>query len=156
MRVLALDTTTRAGSVAIVHDDAVEYIARTRGRADVIVLDGCDSHGIALAFRKRSFYEGLHAHFGREGVLVMNLVGATDERRANLRLLAATFPGTIIVQDVADGNQVAFAFKDAAFAPRWSQIEARAAGLARRHSIDLWMIARELRESHEHRSATPW
>jgi spermidine synthase len=141
---------------SIVHGDAVDYVAQTVDRADVVLLDGCDSHGIAPAFRERSFYAGVRARLSREGVLVMNLVGDTDQRRANLRLVAEVFLGNIIVQEVSDGNQVVFAFKNAGFAPHWPQIETRAECLARRHSVDLWTIARKLRKTHDRRAGTRW
>ncbi len=141
---------------SVVQGDAVEYIAQTLDEADVVLLDGCDSRGIAPGFREASFYAEIRAHLSPSGILVMNLVGPSDERRANLRLIAPTFSHNIIVQDVSDGNQVVFAFKDPGFAPQWREIEERARWLGLRHGLDFVELARKLRTTYYRRPGVPW
>jgi spermidine synthase len=136
------------GRNAIVQGDAVDYMSRTQDRADIILLDGCDSHGIAPSFRRESFYDGLRGYLSPGGILIMNLVGAMDDRRANLRLIGRAFFDKVIVLEVSDGNQVVFAFKDAGFAPQWHKIDEQAKWLTRRHGLDFSRIAQRLRRTY--------
>ncbi|MDR3418396.1 MAG: hypothetical protein P4L83_19680 [Nevskia sp.] len=133
----------------IVHADAVEYFATTEERADVILLDGCDACGIAPEFGNPRFYQNLRARLQPRGILVANLVGPPDVHKMHRRLIADTFPGQVIVQNVAtEGNRVVFAFNDPWRAPDWSVIERDARKLARRHGLDFPAFARKLQRSY--------
>jgi len=134
----------------IVHADAVDYFAAGAERADVILIDGCDELGIVPAFGQASFYENLHASLRPGGLLVVNLIGPDEVVERHRRLIADTFGGRLIVQDVAsEGNCVAFAFNDPWRAPDWIAIEREARKLARRHGLDFAAFARRLQRGYE-------
>ena len=115
---------------SLVLADAADYVARMTEHVDVVLLDGCDKHGIAPALCDEKFYRRIYKCLDPGGVLVLNLVGHADNRKAHLRILSIVFGTRLIVQDVAeDGNQIAFAFKDLTFRPRWPIVEREATRL---------------------------
>ncbi len=136
--------------LSLILADATEYLANTDERADVILLDACDRHGVAPAFCDARFYLNLRARLAPQGVLVMNLVGASETANTYVDLIAEAFLDRIIVQDVsADGNRVAFAFNDPGFSPHWPDIEREAKALAEQHELDFTAFARKLQRSYQ-------
>lgn len=134
----------------LVQGDAVEYVAQMRDRVDVIIVDGCDKHGIAPSFCDEAFYRQIHAHLTERGLLVMNLVGANDARRANLRIISSIFGPNLIVQEVSnDGNQIVFAFRDSLYQPNWQLIQRTARWLVRDHGVDFVGLANKLWRTHQ-------
>lgn len=141
----------------LVEGDAVDYVARMSGRVDVILLDGCDKHGIAPAFCDDGFYREIRAHLEPDGLLVMNLVGPTEPRRANLRSIERVFGSRPLVQEVSnDGNQIVFAFNNPAYEPDWPVIERKAKWLARHHGLDFVRLAQKLRRTHQAQYRGPY
>lgn len=140
----------RGARHTLVEGDAVDYVAKMKDRVDVVLLDGCDKHGIAPVFCDEGFYRDIRAHLEPNGLLVMNLVGPNDPRRANLRSIASAFGSRLIVQEVStEGNQVVFAFNNAAYEPDWHLIEGKARWLARHHGLDFVRLAQKLRRTHQ-------
>ena len=136
--------------LAIVHADAVEYLARTDERADVILLDGCDKHGVAPAFCDAGFYHNLRARLKPDGMLAMNLVGSNETSRTYVDLISDAFLDRVIVQHVsADGNRVVFAFNEPGFSPDWPHIEREAKKLAQQYDLDFPAFARKLQRSYQ-------
>ena len=134
----------------IVHADAVAYFAAGAEPADVILIDGCDELGIVPAFGHASFYESLRAGLRPGGLLVVNLIGPDEVVERHRGLIADTFGGRLIVQDVAsEGNCIAFAFNPPWRAPDWPAIEREARKLARRHGLDFAAFARKLQRGYE-------
>jgi spermidine synthase len=130
---------------SVVLADATDYVEGMTEHVDVVLLDGCDKCGIAPTLCDEKFYSRIYQCLNPNGVLVLNLVGPADNRQAHLRILARVFSSCPIVQDVAeDGNQVAFAFKDLTFRPRWPIVEREATRLARDHRVDFLALARLL------------
>lgn len=139
--------------LSIVHADAIEYLARTDERADVILIDGCGRHGVAPVFCDADFYRNLRARLRPNGMLVMNLVGANETSRTYVDLISDAFLDRIIVQDVsADGNRVAFAFNEPGFSPNWPSIERDAKNLEQQFGLDFPAFARKLQRSHQRQS----
>ena len=132
----------------LVHDDALAYLAKPGGKADLILFDACDKGGTAAAFRSERSYRNLLGRLRPRGVLVVNLIGRPERMRAHVQLLQRVFPGRLLVAAVggAGGNRVAFAFEGTRGAPDWSRIESRAARLAHRHGLDFQGLARWLRD----------
>lgn len=138
----------------IVHADAVEYFAATREQADVVLFDGCDRQGIAAAFCTEDFYRSVHLRLRAGGLLVTNLVGTEPDVERHVRHIAAVFRGRVMIQNVgADGNQLAFAFKDPAFRPDWTAIQAAAKRLAQQHGLNFPVLVRKLRHSRQFQTA---
>jgi spermidine synthase len=139
--------------LSLIHADATEYLANTDERADVILLDACDRHGVAPAFCDARFYLNLRARLAPQGVLVMNLVGASETANTYVDLIAEAFLDRIIVQDVsADGNRVAFAFNDPGFSLHWPGIERDARQLEQQYGLDFTAFARKLQRSYQRQS----
>ncbi|MBK7829058.1 hypothetical protein [Nannocystis sp.] len=141
----------------LVQGDAVDYVASMTDRVDIVLIDGCDKHGIAPTFCDDAFYREIRARLEPDGLLVMNLVGPTDARRANLRMIASAFGARLLVQEVSiDGNQIVFAFNNTAYQPNWPLIERKAAWLARHHGLDFGRLAQKLRRTHQGPQRAPW
>ena len=72
-----------------------------------------------------------------QGVMVANMVGPKAERAAHLQMIADVFADNIMVLPVEnDGNYLVFAFRDAAFEPRWRWIESQAKAMQKRYGLD--------------------
>jgi len=138
----------RSKRLRLLHADAVDYLAHSRERMDVILVDGCDRRGVAPAFRSAPFYRDVHRLLNRDGLLVMNLIGGAAAVDAHLRLIAGSFGGRVIVlRASAGGNRLVFAFRNPRHVPDWSAIEQAAPALATRHGLDFPGFARKLRRS---------
>lgn len=136
------------GRYSLIAANARDYFANTTDRADVVLLDGCDRHGVAPEFCNGQFYRSVRSRLKERGVLVMNLVGSADAYRENLGVMRDVFNGNIIVQNVTEGGtKVAFAFNDPKFLPVWPDIEREARQLAQRHALDFPALAQKLRRS---------
>ncbi len=139
--------------MSIIHADATDYLATNADRADVILLDGFDKIGIVPSFCDAGFYQNLRARLRPGGMLVMNVAGAEDMRRAHLGLIADTFMDNLIVQEVGtDGNRVVFAFNDPEFVPDWDRLKRDAKRLAQHYGLDFPAFAHKLRRSHHRQS----
>lgn len=135
---------------AIIQTEAAAYLGSMAERADVILLDGCDNQGVAPVFCDPQVYRNLRTRLRPAGMLVMNLVGSLESVEQHIALLAETFDGNLIVQDVNDdGNQVAYAFNDASHVPDWTAVEREAKLLAQRHGLDFPMFAHKLQRSYQ-------
>lgn len=130
--------------------DAAEHIARSSAAADVILVDAFDRDGTAPSLSARDFYADARAALTARGVLVANLVGEDRRRMAQLERIHAAFEGNVILVPVReDGNHVAFAFRDAAFEPRWRRIEAQAHAMRKRYGLDFPTMAALLERSRK-------
>jgi len=132
----------------LVQADAVDYFRGTGDRLDVVLLDGCDSQGMAPAFCNAAFLGSVRERLKARGVLVINLVGSTAAMRAMLDIAVQVFAGRLIVQNVGEGGtKVVYAFRDAAFVPDWDHLQRQARALERRHGLDFPALVRKLRRS---------
>ena len=130
--------------------DAAEHVARAHASADVILVDAFDREGAAPSLSARDFYADARAALAGRGVLVANLAGEDRRRRAHLERMHAAFGANVILVPVeADGNHVAFAFRDPAFEPRWRWIESRASAMRKRYGLDFPKMAALLERSHK-------
>lgn len=132
----------------LVHADAVDWLGRSDECADILLIDGCDKHGISGAFRNERFYRDLKARLSPRGVLVMNLIGPAAARRPHVQQLAQVFEGRAILHTIRRGkNRLLFAFRDPCFAPDWPALERRALRLQATHGLDFPAFCRRLRAS---------
>lgn len=134
----------------VVRGDAAEYVAQCEERADVVIIDAFDRDGVAPALCTREFYRDVRAMLSRSGVVAANLVGPKAERVAHLEMLRTVFEGNVILLPIADdGNYVAFAFRDAAFEPRWRWMAGEARALKARYGLDFPRLAARLERSRK-------
>lgn len=132
----------------LVQADAADYFAHSEERPDVVLLDGCDSQGMAPALCEAGFLACVRDRLHARGVLVINLVGSAEAMRATVAAVGAAFGGRMIVQKVDEGGtQVAFAFRDPAFVPAWELLQHEARVLQRRHALDFPAQLRRLERS---------
>lgn len=122
----------------IVHADGAEYFATTHQSADVVLVDGCDQHGIAPALCEERFYASVRARLRPGGLLVVNLVGTVGRSDALIRSIAKVFDEQVLVVPVSvGGNRIALAFCNPAWPPDWPQVDQRAVALGNHHGLDL-------------------
>lgn len=130
--------------------DAAEHVARRQAAADVVLVDAFDREGAAPSLSTRDFYADARASLRKGGVLVANLVGEDRSRMAHLERIDAAFEGnTILVPVEEDRNQVAFAFREAAFEPRWRRIDSQAQAMRKRYGLDFPGMAALLERSRK-------
>lgn len=131
-----------------VHADGAEYFATTQQSADVVLVDGCDQHGISPALCEERFYASVSACLRPGGVMVVNLVGAVGRSEALIRSISRVFDGQVLVLPVSvGGNRIALAFCNHAWPPDWPEIQQRAITLGTHHDLDLAGFAKRLAAS---------
>lgn len=130
--------------------DAADYIASSKERPDVIMMDAFDRHGFSRSTANQVFYDRVREVLAGSGVLVANLAGDKDERTAHLAMLGEAFDDNLIVVPVRDGgNQVVFAFRDCHFQPRWKWIDSQARELDKRYRLDFAAFANKLERGYK-------
>ena len=123
----------------VVEADAGAWLAATRARFDVVLLDAFDRAGGA---------PGLADRLWPNGMLVANVAGSAPERAAHLaRLRDAWGDAVLVLASEEDDDDVVFAFRDPAFEPRWRWMREQAGAMQRRYGIELATFAQRLRRS---------
>ena len=136
----------------IVCDDATEFIRSHQARTDIILLDAFDGLGIAPELTDPDFYSRMDARLSANGILVMNLAGDKAGFDDPLSRLAEVFDDRVLTIRVRDGgNQIAFAFKNPNFPPRWELVHQQARELEKRLGLDFSRYARHLEKSERRR-----
>lgn len=129
--------------------DGGEYVRRCADRPDVIVMDAFDRHGYSPSI-SGNFYADVREALGRNGLMVANLVGERAERIEHLEMMRGAFGDNILVLPVEeDGNHVAFAFRNAAFEPRWRWMDRQAKAMRSRYGLDFPRFAGKLERSRK-------
>ena len=130
--------------------DAAVYLRKSHENQDVVMIDAFDRDGFSASVCTRTFYSDVRDTLARQGVMVANMVGPKDERAAHLELIADVFSDNIIVMPIEDdGNYLVFAFRDAAFEPRWRWIEGQAKAMKVRYGLDFPAFANRLKRSRK-------
>ncbi len=129
-------------------DDAADFITRHTARTDVILVDAFDGIGIAPELANSTFYAEAHDRLSANGILVMNLAGDKAGYDDPLAQLAHVFDDRVLSLKVRDGgNQIAFAFKNPIFPPRWDAIHTAARDLEKRLGLDFVRYTQLLEKS---------
>jgi spermidine synthase len=132
----------------VVVADAAAYVANTTGRFDVILVDAFDAEGFAPSVSAPGFYEQAHRRLAPKGVLVANLAGEREARRAHLEFLRDACGDNLLLLPIDDDcNDIAYAFHEARFEPRWKWIDSQAKAMRARYGIDFPKIAARLERS---------
>jgi spermidine synthase len=136
--------------LSVLLGDAANYLQQRDQDADVVLIDAFDRDGFSSSVCTREFYLNVRDALTPQGVMVANMVGPKEERSAHLDLVADVFGGNIIMLPVAeDGNYLVFAFRDAAFEPRWRWIEGQAKAMKARYGLDFPAFASKLKRSRK-------
>lgn len=118
--------------------DAAIFVGTHAARTDVILVDAFDGAGIAPELANPDFYRSASDLLSANGILVMNLAGDKTTFDDPLAQLAEVFDDRILSLKVRDGgNQIAFAFKNPGFLPRWNYILSTARDLEQRTGLEL-------------------
>lgn len=129
----------------IVCADAVEYVASTDERSDVVLVDLFDEHGVAAALAQSSFYADAARMLAGNGILVVNIAGDKRGYAAHVDLICAAFEDRVIAMSVRDdGNYLLFAFRNPDFSPRWKWMKSIARELQGRMALDFPQFAQLL------------
>lgn len=135
--------------------DAASFIVGHTARTDVMLVDAFDGVGIAPALTNPDFYQTAHDKLSTNGILVMNLAGDKSDSASfdnPLAQLAEVFDDRVLTLKVRDGgNQIAFAFRNPQFNPRWDSIRSIARDLQDRLGLEFSRYA-DLLEKSERRS----
>ena len=128
--------------------DAAAFIQTHTARTDVILVDAFDGLGIAPELASPMFYAQAYERLSANGILVMNLAGDKAGYDDPLAQLAHVFDDRVLSMKVRDGgNQIAFAFKNVDFLPRWDTVHAAARDLEKRLGLPFTEYAHRLEKS---------
>ena len=96
----------------VICDDGANYLARSDCKADVILVDAFDAHGIALSLIESSFFHHVMRQLSENGLLVMNLCGERWRCTQILDRARHVFHERMcLVPVVNSSNDLLFAFK---------------------------------------------
>lgn len=119
------------GRFRVIEGDGVNYVARAKGRPDVILLDGFDSRGLPGALSEKSFYDACRDRLGSDGLLVANLCDNNAAFAVLQRRIAASFDGRVIgVPAERHGNRIVFASANTCFPPSLASLKRARAAVA--------------------------
>lgn len=122
----------------IVVGDGADFIARTRRRFDLILVDGFDRNARAGALDTAPFYAACAARLTTDGLLAANLFGRTRGFGASLARLADAFAGRAFAFPSCDsGNVIAVAATGDVIAVDMASLRDRAAQLKNLTGLDL-------------------
>jgi spermidine synthase len=144
----------------IPEDDARFRVEQTDGYAytchcgfekDVILVDACDSQGIAPELDSVDFYFRVRARLSERGLFVMNLCGTRARWSSHLQKLGQVFGSPYLWLPAPDHeNIVVIAFKAPKQEIDWQALEARAWNLATRFGLDFPRFVRRFAQVWEH------
>lgn len=122
----------------IVVADGADFVATTRRRFDLILVDGFDRNARAGVLDTAPFYAACGARLSTEGLLAANLFGRTRGFRASLARLTEAFAGRAFAFPSCDsGNVIALAATGDAIAVDMPTLRSRAAQLKSVTGLDL-------------------
>ncbi|MEM8514563.1 spermidine synthase [Massilia sp. MP_M2] len=115
----------------VLHCDAADYLARTPGDADVLLVDGFDRNGLPPALASGAFYAASRRALRPGGVLVANIFSYDPGYVSFLQHLRDAFDGRIMwFRRIAGNNRILFAVRPATPPSRGQRLLLR---LVRRH-----------------------
>ncbi|MET0322701.1 MAG: transferase spermidine synthase [Duganella sp.] len=126
----------------IVEADAVAYMARLRGSADVLLVDGFDEQGLPPALGSAAFYADCRRALRPGGVLATNIFSYDPLYGAMLQRLRQAFQGRLCsFRGIAGNNRIVFAVHGAQASPALAMQQK----VARTHGLALpwlnWLLA---------------
>lgn len=119
-------------------DDGAEFIARSKQRFDLIMVDGFDENARTGMLDTLPFYLNCKAHLSATGLLVTNLLTKRRGVRASLERIEQAFDGRALAfPSCESGNVVAFAATGAPVAHGLGELKAAARALKAETDLNL-------------------
>lgn len=129
----------------VINANGADYISLQTHSKDVILSDACDRAGVAAELGTVEFYRQARLRLSANGVFVANICGDKDSAAAHLAKLRDVFQDELLSLQVrADGNIIAFGFKERHARRDWASIEAGAAALKRHFHLDFPRYAHKI------------
>jgi spermidine synthase len=125
--------------------DGYEYIARTRRRFDLIVVDGFDANGRAGRLHSLPFYRMSRARLAAGGMMVTNLLSRGKHANPSANPIRDAFDGRVLVLPPCDANTVVVAKTGAPVRIPIERLRARASKLKSRTGLNLLPTLSRLR-----------
>jgi len=136
----------------VVRSDCVRYIARRSVGQDVILLDACDSHGMARALEAPDVYPNLRRRLSAQGVLVINVCGDPIAMASHLARIRGVFGEQLMSLPAReDGNMIVFAFRHLPEIVTGARLDRHARVLEGRFGLAFPRYARQLERGATHR-----
>jgi spermidine synthase len=133
--------------------DGQEYVKRAKD-VDVLLIDAYDSVGVAPSLNDIRFFENAYRCLSANGIAVMNLAGGKQGRSNCVSMLRNVFADNVTTISVqADGNHVAFAFKNDGFVPSWGSLECSAGTLEEYFGLPFTDSLRKLKGGYRFRKS---
>ena len=122
--------------VEITIGNAVDYVASTARRFDLVIVDGFDANGRPGALDSERFYANCRERLAPDGLFAVNLLTRTRGVKASLQRLRAAFDNTVrLMKPSVDGNSIALAGIDEA--PDEAELRAAARALRADSGLNL-------------------
>ncbi len=122
----------------IVIGDGADYIATTRNRYDLILVDGFDAEARTGMLETLPFYANCRARLSNDGLLVANLLSKRKDFERSVERLERAFDGRALSFPSCDsGNAVAFAATGDAVDFRLSELRGAARLLKKETGLNL-------------------
>jgi len=114
----------------VLQGDGAAFVAATRQRFDVLLVDGYDLDGLSPALSSQQFYDDCREALAPGGMLVVNLSCADYRCQEQIERIRCSFAGAILrVDGQSDANTVVFASNAQLGAPTRHRAVRRPAGL---------------------------
>ncbi len=136
--------------IVIRHADGADFIIETRGRYDLILVDGFDADARTGRLDTLPFYLDCRARLADDGILSVNLLSRRKDFRASVKRLEEAFDGHAIAFPSCDsGNAVALAAAGAAATTSEGELKQAATRLKRETGLNrLPTVARLAQSRH--------
>lgn len=135
----------------VVIDDGAQHVARDTVEADVIMVDGYNAESHVEELATLAFYRHCRQRLAPGGLLVVNLWGGDRSFNEVLKRIENAFEeGTLCLPARKPGNVIAFGFRDAPGALRWSTLRERAAALEALHGLEFTQFVAGLHTMNRH------
>ena len=121
----------------VLHCDAADYMARTPGDADVLLVDGFDRRGLPPALSSSAFYAACRRALRPGGVLVATIFTYDPDYVTALQRLNEVFDARVVwFRGIAGNNRILFAVRPGAPAQAPARSERLLVRLARISGTD--------------------
>lgn len=118
--------------------DGADYVARTKARFDLILVDGYDADARTGRLDSLPFYLDCKAHLSDDGLLAVNLLSRRKDFRNSVERLAQAFDErTLVFPSCASGNVIAFAATGEAIGLTLAELKTAALTLKKETGLNL-------------------
>ena len=99
----------------ILHEDGADFVARSPGKTDVLIVDGYDTDEQPPELCSQAFYNDCYRTLTSFGLMVVNLCDCDDQ--VSMARISKSFGDQIFTILPEDGNAVVFAGKGSSWRP---------------------------------------